>query len=73
MSAMLCCISISTHITVTMTFIGASLSLERVSSLNYLDYVYKELLSTSATLCCACITTGIPVIMTFIVASLSLR
>ena len=73
MSAMLCCVGISTHITVTMTFIVASLSLQWVSSLNYLDYVSKELLSTSAMLCCAGITTGITVIMTFIVASLSLR
>ena len=73
MSAMLCCVDISTRITVTMTFIVASLSLQRVSNLNYLDYVSKELLSTSAMLCCAGITTGITVIMTFIVASLSLR
>ena len=73
-AAMLRCASISTHITVTMTFIVASLSLQWVSSLNYLDYVSKELLSTSASmLCCAGITTGITVIMTFIVASLSLR
>jgi hypothetical protein len=74
MSDMLCCVGISTHITVTMTFIVASLSLRWVSSLNYLDYVSKELLSTSTSmLCCASITTGITVIMTFIVASLSLR
>jgi hypothetical protein len=38
MSAMLCCVDISTRITVTMTFIVASLSLQRVSNLNYLDY-----------------------------------